>query len=99
MIVFVFHYYVGISLSAHIIKRHGVRLNIKGLLLFYIKILTIALLAVIPAWFSQNYLPGGNIIDLCIVLSITSLLFILLARILKVNEVSALIKAIVNKKE
>ncbi len=98
-IVFVFHYYVGVSLSAHIIKRHGVRLNIKGLLLFYIKILTIALLAVIPAWFSQNYLPGGNIIDLCIVLSITSLLFVLLARILKVNEVSALIKAIVNKKE
>ena len=75
------------------------RLNNKGLLLFYIKILTIALLAVIPAWFSQNYLPGGNIIDLCIVLSITSLLFVLLARILKVNEVSALIKAIVNKKE
>jgi hypothetical protein len=61
--------------------------------------LTIALLAVIPAWFSRNYLPGGNIIDLCIVLSITSLLFVLLARILKVNEVSALIKAIVNKKE
>ena len=98
-IIFTFHYYVGVSLSIRLIKKHGVRLNIKGLLFFYIRILTIALLAVIPAWFSRNYLPGGNIIDLCIVLSITSLLFVLLARILKVNEVAALIKAIVNKKE
>ena len=98
-IIFAFHYYVGIAISAHMIKRHGVRLNIKGLLLFYTKILTIALLAATPAWFSRNYLPGGNITDLCIVLSITSLLFVLLARILKVNEVAALIKAIVNKKE
>jgi hypothetical protein len=54
---------------------------------------------ILPFWFSLSILPGGNIIELSIVVSGSALLFILAARILKVTEVSDLIKVFIAKKE
>jgi putative peptidoglycan lipid II flippase len=97
--IFTFHYFVGIALSAYLIKKHQVILKTRGLIQFYIRIFVISLLVILPFWFSLSILPGGNIIELSIVVSGSALLFILAARILKVTEVSDLIKVFIAKKE
>lgn len=98
-IIFTLHYFVGIALSAYFIKKHQVILKTGSLIRFYIRIFIISLLVILPFWFSLNVLPGRNIIKLSIVVSGSALLFILAARLLKVIEVSDLIKVLIAKKE
>ncbi len=98
-IIFTFHYFIGIVLSAYLIKKHQVILKTKSLIQFYIRIFVISILVILPFWFSLSILPGGNIIKLSIVVVGSALCFILAARMLKVTEVSDLIKVFIAKKE
>jgi putative peptidoglycan lipid II flippase len=98
-IIFTFHYFIGIALSAYLIKKHQVILKTKSLIQFYIRIFVISILVILPFWFSLSILPGGNIIKLSIVVVGSALCFILAARMLKVTEVSDLIKVFIAKKE
>jgi putative peptidoglycan lipid II flippase len=98
-IIFTFHYFIGIALSAYLIKKHQVILKTKSLIQFYIRIFVISILVILPFWFSLRILPGGNIIKLSIVVVGSALCFILAARMLKVTEVSDLIKVFIAKKE
>lgn len=97
--VFTFHYFIGISLSAFLIKKHGIKLKIKDLVLFYMKIFSISVAIIAPLWLSRNSLPGGNIIQLTIVLTLTFVLFLLAAKVFRINEVSSLVRAVLFKRK
>ena len=97
--VFTFHYFIGISLSAFLIKKHGIKLKIKDLVLFYVKIFSISVVIIAPLWLNRNSLPGGNIIQLTIVLTLTLVLFLLAAKVFRINEVSSLVRAVLFKRK
>ena len=92
--IFTLHYFIGVAISLYFIKRHGINLPLGRLTLFYIKLLLLFALIVTPLWLLRASLPGGNLIQLITVTSLSVVLYLGISKLFKITEVTSLIKVI-----
>lgn len=92
--IFTLHYFLGVAISLYFIKRHGINLPLGRLTLFYIKLLLLFALIVTPFWLLRASLPGGNLIQLITVTSLSVVLYLGISKLFKITEVTSLIKVI-----
>ncbi|MEY4380544.1 MAG: hypothetical protein RLZZ378_947, partial [Actinomycetota bacterium] len=59
---------------------------------FYTKLMLVTGIGLLPLWLLRNQIPGGNFLQLILVLVATSLIYILRSRLLKIDEVSDAVK-------
>jgi putative peptidoglycan lipid II flippase len=97
--IFTFHYFIGAGISFLLIKKHGVQIPILGLAAFYLKLIFIFALSVMPIWLARNSDLGGNLIYLLLVLSTSAVIYLVLLKVWKITEVTTLIKVIKGRKE
>jgi putative peptidoglycan lipid II flippase len=97
--IFTVHYFIGAGISFLLIKKHGVQIPILSLAAFYLKLIFIFVLSVLPIWLFRYSIPGGNLIYLLLVLSTSAVIYLVLLKSLKIAEVTTLIKVIKGGKE
>ncbi|MEY3454868.1 MAG: hypothetical protein RLZZ147_993 [Actinomycetota bacterium] len=51
-------------------------------------------MVIAPIWVLQESLPGGNLLRLCLVVSISVVLYLGLSKLFKISEVISLLKVI-----
>jgi putative peptidoglycan lipid II flippase len=93
-VVFTIHYFIGAGISFLLIKRHQVVIPVLSLITFYLKLILIFAVAVLPVWFFRYSTPGGNLIFLLLVLSSSAIFYLLLLKVFKISEITTLIKVI-----
>ena len=52
-----------------------------------------------PIWLVREQIPGGNVIELILVIGISAVFYLLIAKLLKITEVTSLIKVITGRRE
>jgi putative peptidoglycan lipid II flippase len=92
--IFTLHYFIGVAISLYFIKRHGINLPLGRLTLFYIKLLLLFAAIITPLWLLRASLPGGNLIQLITVTSLSVVLYLGISKLFKITEVTSLIKVI-----
>jgi putative peptidoglycan lipid II flippase len=92
--IFTIHYFIGVSISFYLIKRHKVDLPIFKMLVFYLKLIVIFGLVLAPIWVVRDHLPGGNLIQISLVTSISVVFYLGISKLLKITEVTSLLKVI-----
>jgi putative peptidoglycan lipid II flippase len=97
--IFTVHYFIGAGISFLLIKKHGVQIPILSLAAFYLKLIFIFVLSVMPIWLFRYSIPGGNLIYLLLVLFTSAVIYLVLLKSLKIAEVTTLIKVIKGGKE
>jgi len=96
--IFTLHYFIGVGISFYLIKRHQVKLPLLSIMLYYLKLIAIFALVITPIWLLRGAIPGGNLISLLLVISVSAIFYLLIAKLLKISEVSDLLKVIRNRK-
>ena len=91
-VTFPIHYLLGTFLSFRFLARHGLRIRLRPILYFYTKLMLVTGIGLLPLWLLRNQIPGGNFLQLILVLMVTSLIYILTSRLLKIDEVSDAVK-------
>lgn len=97
-LIFTFHYFIGISISSVLLRRHKIDLQLKKIIVFYLKIVVISLISLSLVWFLRDEIPGRNIVKLAIVIAIDILSFALVAKLFRVREVNLLLRFFVTRK-
>jgi putative peptidoglycan lipid II flippase len=92
--IFTVHYSIGAGVSFLLIKKHGMQIPILSLTAFYLRLIFIFVLSVLPIWLFRYSIPGGNLIYLLLVLSTSAVIYLVLLKSLKIAEVTTLIKII-----
>jgi peptidoglycan biosynthesis protein MviN/MurJ (putative lipid II flippase) len=91
-------YWCGVIASYLLLKRYTGTLNLTSLALFYLKVAFAASIAVITVAFLADRLSlEGNFVDLVGVLIATSLIYIFVARAMKIAEVGQTIKVLLRR--
>jgi putative peptidoglycan lipid II flippase len=98
-LIFTIHYFIGAGISFILIKKHQVVIPVLSLVTFYLKLILIFAVSVLPAWFFRYSIPGGNLIYLLLVLSSSAIFYLLLMKAFKISEITTLIKVIKGRKE
>jgi putative peptidoglycan lipid II flippase len=98
-LIFTIHYFIGAGISFILIKQHQVVIPVLSLVTFYLKLILIFAVSVLPAWFFRYSIPGGNLIYLLLVLSSSAIFYLLLLKVFKISEITTLIKVIKGRKE
>ena len=97
-LAFTASYWCGIVATYFLLKRFTGTLNIAAIALFYLKVMLAAAIAVVCVAFVADRLNlAGNFVDLIGVLLATSLLYILVARAMKIAEVGQTIKVLLRR--
>ena len=97
-LAFAASYWCGIVATYFLLKRFTGALNIATITLFYLKVMLAAAIAVVCVAFVADRLNlAGNFVDLIGVLLATSLLYILVARAMKIAEVGQTIKVLLRR--
>ena len=91
-------YWMGIVCTYYLLRRYSGPLNITSLLLFHSKVALIALVSclAISSLLSRLDLEG-NLFSLLIVLSSTFALYLAIGRVLKVSEISQVLKVLLRR--
>jgi len=91
-------YWVGIVCTYYLLRRYSGPLNITSLLLFHSKVALIALIScfAISSLLSRLALEG-NLFSLLIVLLSTFALYLAIGRVLKVSEISQVLKVLLRR--
>ena len=97
--IFTLHYFIGTAISFYLIGRHKVNLPIGVIVFFYLKLALVAAVVITPLWLLRGQIPGGNLIQLLIVIGVSAFLYLLIAKFLKITEVTYLIKVIKGRRE
>ena len=97
--IFTLHYFIGTAISFYLIGRHKVNLPIGVIVFFYLKLALVAAVVITPLWLLRGQIPGGNLIQLLIVIGVSAVLYLLIAKFLKITEVTYLIKVIKGRRE
>ena len=97
--IFTIHYFIGTAISFYLIKRHQVRLPITSIILYYLKLIAVFGLIITPFWLIRNQIPGGNLISLILVITVPGVIYLLIARLLKITEVTDLLKVFTGRKD
>ena len=91
-------YWVGIVCTYYLLRKYSGPLNIVSLLLFHSKIAMIAFFSCLAISNLQSRLDlEGNLFSLLIVLLSTFALFLALGRVLKVSEISQVLKVLLRR--
>jgi putative peptidoglycan lipid II flippase len=96
--IFTLHYFIGTGISFYLIRRHQVRLPLLSISLYYLRLILIFALVLAPIWLLRGEIPGGNLISLLLVTSISAVFYLLIAKLLKISEVTDLLKVIWSRK-
>jgi putative peptidoglycan lipid II flippase len=96
--IFTIHYFIGAGISFYLIKRHQVRLPLLSISLYYLRLILIFALVLAPIWLLRGEIPGGNLISLLLVTSVSAVFYLLIAKLLKISEVTDLLKVIWSRK-
>jgi putative peptidoglycan lipid II flippase len=96
--IFTIHYFIGASISFYLIRRHQVILPLLSISLYYLRLMLIFALVLAPIWFFRGEIPGGNLISLLLVTSVSAVFYLLIAKLLKISEVTDLLKVIWSRK-
>ena len=97
-LAFTASYWCGIVATYFLLNRFTGALNIAAIALFYLKVMLAAAIAVVCVAFVADRLNlAGNFVDLIGVLLATSLLYILVARAMKIAEVGQTIKVLLRR--
>ena len=97
--IFTIHYFIGAGISFYLISRHKVNLPVGAITFFYFKLAIIFALVIVPIWLVREQIPGGNVIELILVIGISAVFYLLIAKLLKITEVTSLIKVITGRRE
>jgi putative peptidoglycan lipid II flippase len=97
--IFSLHYFIGTGISFVLIKKHGVQIPILSLAAFYFKLVFIFVISAAPSWLLRESIIGGNLIYLLLVLSTSAVFYLLLLKVLKITEVTTLLKVIKGGRE
>ena len=97
--IFTIHYFIGAGISFYLISRHKVNLPVGAIAFFYFKLAAIFALVIAPIWLVREQIPGGNVIELILVIGISAVFYLLIAKLLKITEVTSLIKVITGRRE
>ena len=96
--IFTIHYFIGAGISFYLIRRHQVRLPLLSISLYYLRLILIFALVLAPIWLLRGEIPGGNLISLLLVTSVSAVFYLLIAKLLKISEVTDLLKVIWSRK-
>jgi putative peptidoglycan lipid II flippase len=96
--IFTLHYFIGAGISFYLIKRHQIRLPLVSIILYYLRLIAIFALVITPIWLFRGAIPGGNLISLLLVTLVSAIFYLLIAKLLKISEVSDLLKVIWSRK-
>jgi putative peptidoglycan lipid II flippase len=96
--IFTLHYFIGTGISFYLIRRHQVRLPLLSISLYYLRLILIFALVLAPIWLLRGEIPGGNLISLLLVTSVSAVFYLLIAKLLKISEVTDLLKVIWSRK-
>jgi putative peptidoglycan lipid II flippase len=97
-LAFTVSYWLGIVASYSLLKRYTGALNIGAIALFYFKVAFASSVAVLAiAFIADRINLEGNFLDLVGVLIATSLIYILVARAMKIAEVGQTIKVLLRR--
>jgi putative peptidoglycan lipid II flippase len=97
-VAFAISYWVGLFVTDYLLKRFTGKMLLTRELPFYLRVSLIAGLAVsIASLALRAFDLGGNIPNLLMVLFITSLAYLLLARLAKIKEVSETVKTVLRR--
>jgi putative peptidoglycan lipid II flippase len=96
--IFTIHYFIGAGISFYLIRRHQVRLPLLSISLYYLRLILIFALVLAPIWLFRGEIPGGNLISLLLVTSVSAVFYLLIAKLLKISEVTDLLKVIWSRK-
>ena len=97
--IFTVHYFIGTAISFYLIKRHNIDLPVFSIAVFYLKLFLIFSLSLAPIWALKYQLPGGNLIYLLLVVLVSTAFYLFILRLLKMPEVTYLVKMIKARKE
>jgi putative peptidoglycan lipid II flippase len=97
-VAFALSYWVGLFVTDYLLKRFTNKMLLTRELPFYFKVSLVAGVAVALASLTLRAVDlGGNIPNLLMVLFITSLAYLLLARLAKIKEVSETVKTVLRR--
>ena len=97
--IFALTYFLGVGISFYLISRHKINLPVSAIITFYLKLMIIFTIITLPIWLLREHLPGGNLLQLLIVIFLPALCYLLIAKVLKITEVTSLIKVITARKD
>jgi len=96
--IFTIHYFIGAGISFYLIRRHQVRLPLLSISLYYLRLILIFTLVLAPIWLLRGEIPGGNLVSLLLVTSVSAVFYLFIAKLLKISEVTDLPKVIWSRK-
>jgi putative peptidoglycan lipid II flippase len=96
--IFTIHYFIGAGISFYLIRRHQVRLPLLSISLYYLRLILIFTLVLAPIWLLRGEIPGGNLVSLLLVTSVSAVFYLFIAKLLKISEVTDLLKVIWSRK-
>jgi putative peptidoglycan lipid II flippase len=96
--IFTIHYFIGAGISFYLIRRHQVRLPLVSISLYYLRLILIFTLVLAPIWLLRSEIPGGNLVSLLLVTSVSAVFYLFIAKLLKISEVTDLLKVIWSRK-
>ena len=92
-------YYFGAWSTIRLLRRYEIHISIAEVFGFYSKLSALALIVAIPVWFFEDSIPGGNIIQLAIVLVTCALGYLALCRITRVSEITSALKVLLRREK
>ena len=82
-------YYFGAWTSMRLLRRYQIFINLREISGLYVRLAGLYLLVALPLYFIMGHIPGGNILRLTIVLSLSGLGYLGLSKIFRIPEVGA----------
>lgn len=90
-------YLVGVGATFRLLKRYEIHIRAGEITFFYSKLGALFAVVAIPLRLIQPSLPGGNIPQLAMVLAVSGVGYLLVARMFKVNEVSRVLSLLTGR--
>ncbi len=82
-------YYVGAWSSIRLLRRFKIVIRIQGIVSLYLRLALIYSICAIPLYLLKDQIPGGNTFKLLVVLGISGLGYLGLAKFFRITEVGA----------
>jgi hypothetical protein len=82
-------YYFGAWTSLRLLRRYEITIKTSEITNLYLRLAGIYSVVAIPLYFLMGHIPGGNTVRLLIVLAISGLGYLSLAKAFKIAEVNA----------
>ncbi len=84
-----FSYYIGAWTSIRLLRRYKIMIRTREITDLYLRLALIYAVIAVPLYFFMNHIPGGNTTRLIVVLAVSGLGYLGLAKTFKITEVGA----------